>query len=303
MAESVRVEALPGMGALIRDYLALTKPSILLLVLVTGTPALLLADPHRLDPAVAAAALLGTALASASAGALNHYLDRDIDALMCRTMRRPLPSGRLEPTAALVFGLLLALLSATILIVWTTPLAALLAVGSIFHYTVVYTAWLKRTTAQNIVIGGAAGASAPLIAWAAIAGRVDLPAWIMFAIVFLWTPPHFWSLALFRKEDYAAAGVPMLPVVAGERATRLQILVYTLLLVPTTFALVLAGSAGPIYAVAAAFLGARFIRQAWRVWCSGESSDCVSLFRFSIAYLLLLFAALTVDAVGRIALG
>lgn len=286
-------------GSLVGDYLALTKPSILLLVLVTGLPALLMASHGKVSLGLGLAALVGTALASASAGAINHYMDRDIDALMARTMRRPLPSGRVDPRSALAFGLVLACLSGAVLWTWTTPLATFLALGSILYYTVFYTGWLKRSTPQNIVIGGAAGASAPLIAWAAVTGHVGLPAWVMFAVIFLWTPPHFWSLAIFRKDDYAAAGVPMLPVVAGIPATKQQIMLYTAVMVPASLALLVMRSAGIVYAVFAIALGGIFIQRAWKVLRGDSVADCLSLFRFSIVYLLLLFAALSADvAVG-----
>ena len=277
------------------DYLALTKPSILLLVLVTGLPALLLAQGAPVAPFRALAALLGTALASAGAGALNHYIDRDIDAIMARTRRRPLPAGRVPPRQALWFGLALAALGTSVLGIWTTWTAAAIALGSIAYYTLLYTLWLKRRTPQNIVIGGAAGASAPLICWAAMTGSVGLPAWVMFAIVFLWTPPHFWSLAIFRTADYAAAGVPMLPVVAGEQSTKLQILLYTAVLIPTSLVPVALGSSGPLYASVALLLGAAFSVRAWRVFRAGLPGDCLSLFGFSIVYLLVLFGAMSVD--------
>ncbi|MBM3274267.1 MAG: protoheme IX farnesyltransferase [Candidatus Sericytochromatia bacterium] len=281
--------------ALARDYLALTKPTILLLVLLTGLPALILASGGRVDWPLAAVTLAGTALASASAAALNHYMDRDIDAIMRRTRGRPLPAGRLDPRRALWFGLALGALSTLVLAVWTTPLATGLAVGSILYYTVFYTGWLKRATPQNIVIGGAAGASAPLIAWAAVTGTVGLPAWIMFLVVFLWTPPHFWALALYRSDDYAAAGVPMLPVVSGPAETKRQILWYTVVLVPATLSLAALGYAGPVYAVAAAALGACFIVRAVAVVRNESVSNCMKLFGYSIAYLLVLFAVLTLD--------
>jgi protoheme IX farnesyltransferase len=285
----------------IGDYLALTKPSILLLVLLTGLPALLLAGGRTLDWRLAAATLLGTALASAGAAAINHFMDRDIDAIMRRTRSRPLPSGRVDPRHALWFGLALGALAVLVLWTWTTPLATALALGSLLYYTVFYTGWLKRTTPHNIVIGGAAGASAPLIAWAAVTGTVGLPAWILFLVIFLWTPPHFWALALYRCDDYAAAGVPMLPVVAGPDETKRQIVLYTLAIVPATLVPALMGQASVFYAVAALILGLIFVGLAFNVRRDDRVANCMKLFSYSIAYLMLLFAFLTVDVALRLA--
>ncbi len=290
----------PSVGVQLGDFLALTKPTILLLVVLTGLPALILASGGSIDWVVALAALGGTALASASAASINHYMDRDIDAIMYRTRSRPLPAGRLEPRQALWFGLLLGVLGTGVLWTWTTPLATALAVGSILYYTVLYTGWLKRATPQNIVIGGAAGASAPLIAWAAMTGTVGLPAWIMFLIVFLWTPPHFWALALYRSDDYAAAGVPMLPVVAGARATQTQILLYSVVLVPASLALTAIGQSGVLYGVTALMLGLVFLARALAVARDGSMRNCMGLFGYSIVYLMLLFAVLTIDATLRL---
>lgn len=285
------------------DYLALTKPSILLLVLLTGLPALLIASGPTLRPGLALATLVGTALASAGAAAINHYMDRDIDLMMARTRGRPLPAGRMDPRNALWFGLVLSALATFVLLTWTTPLATVIAVAGILYYTAFYTGWLKRRTPQNIVIGGAAGATAPLIAWAAMTGRVDAPAWVMFAIVFLWTPPHFWALALWRKDDYAAAGIPMLPVVAGEWETRKQIMIYTLILVPSTLALYFMKDAGILYAVSAVMLGFFFIRGSYLVLREASIKNCMSLFRYSIIYLMLLFVALSADILVRSGIG
>lgn len=290
----------PSVGALLGDFLALTKPTILLVVVLTGLPALILASAGPLDLRVAVAALIGTALASASAASINHFMDRDIDAIMYRTRGRPLPAGRLEPRQALWFGLVLGILGTAVLGIWTTPLATALAVGSILYYTVLYTGWLKRATPQNIVIGGAAGASAPLIAWAAVTGGVGLPAWIMFLVVFLWTPPHFWALAIHRSEDYAAAGVPMLPVVAGVRATKVQILLYSAVLVPATLLLYFIGQTGWLYAASALILGTLFLTRAIALARNASAGNCMRLFGYSIVYLMLLFGVLTVDATLRL---
>ena len=280
-------------------YVEFTKPRIVFLVLLTGVPALLLAARGFPDPVRFWGTLAGTALAAASAASLNHYFDRDIDARMRRTARRPIPSGLLPASHALALGALLAVASWAVLVACANGLAAALALASIVYYAGIYTLWLKRRTPQNIVIGGGAGASAPLIAWAAITGRIELAAVVMAAIVFLWTPPHFWALALYRHEDYAHAGIPMLPVTHGEAETRRQILLYTLLLVPVTLALAPLGVAGPIYWVPALALGAKFVIDAERLRRSAAIPQAVRLFRFSILYLFALFAFLTADAVVR----
>jgi protoheme IX farnesyltransferase len=277
-------------------YLELTKPRIVFLVLLTGVPALLLAARGWPDARTALGAILGTALAAASAAAFNHYFDRDIDGLMARTKNRPLPAGTLRPSHALGFALVLAALALAVLTAWTNWLAALVGMLSIVYYALLYTVWLKRATPQNIVIGGAAGATAPLIAWAAVTGSIGLPAVLLAAIVFFWTPPHFWSLALYRREDYERAKIPMLPVTHGEDETRRQIMLYTLCLVPVTLAPAAIGVAGPLYWVPAAALGLCFLWFAWRLLVTAETGRAVRLFRFSIAYLFLLFVALGVDA-------
>ncbi len=278
-----------------RAWLDLTKPRIAALIVMTGVPALLMAA-QGMPPARALwGALLGTALASGSGASFNNYVDRDIDRLMRRTERRPLPAGVVGPAHALGLGFALAGLSWAVLAAWTNVLAALIAMASIAYYAVVYTVWLKRRTPQNIVIGGAAGASAPLIAWAAVTGRVELPAVVLAAIVFFWTPPHFWSLALYRREDYRRAGVPMLPVSHGEEETRRQIAVYTVALVPVTLLPVLLGVSGPLYALAALALGGAFVALALRLLRSRAPAQAAGLFGFSILYLFAIFAALTLD--------
>ncbi len=277
-------------------YLELAKPRIVLLVLLTGVPALLMAARGLPEATTVIGAILGTALAAASAAAFNHVFDRDIDALMVRTKLRPLPTGVLTPTQATVFAIGLGIAAWLVLDLMTTRLAAIIGLISIFYYAVVYTVWLKRSTPQNIVIGGAAGATAPLIAWAAVTGRIDLPAVLLAAIVFFWTPPHFWALALYRREDYARANIPMLPVTHGEDETRRQILLYTLGLVPITLAPVGIGAAGPIYGVPALMLGALFAWYALRLFQTKATARAVKLFRFSILYLFVLFVALGVDA-------
>ena len=244
-------------------------------------------------------ALIGIALSAASAAAFNHYFDRDIDGLMVRTRTRPLPAGVLPPPAAAAFGLMLAWFSWVVLCVACNPLSAWIAMVSIFYYAVIYTVWLKRRTPQNIVIGGGAGASAPLIAWAAVTGTLEPAAIVLAGIVFLWTPPHFWALALYRNEDYVRANIPMLPVTHGLAETRRQILIYSLILVPATLSLGLLGVVGPLYLVAAGALGAVFIGFAWALRRSGSIPHAVRLFRFSILYLFLVYVALTLDAVVR----
>ena len=284
-----------------RAYLELTKPRIVSLVLFTGLPALLLANHALPSPRVLWGALVGIALSAASAAAFNHYFDRDIDGLMVRTRTRPLPSGVLPPHAAAALGLVLAWLSWVVLCVACNPLSALIAMTSIFYYAVVYTVWLKRRTPQNIVIGGGAGASAPIIAWAAATGRVELPALLMAAIIFLWTPPHFWALSLYRRDDYLRAQLPMLPVTHGEPATRRHILAYSLVLVAVSLAVGPLAGLGPFTFGAAALLGAWFVREAWRLDREPSTRRAMGLFRYSIVYLFVLFLVMTVDALRRMA--
>jgi protoheme IX farnesyltransferase len=284
----------------IRDYALLTKPTIVMLMLVTGLPALFMADGAG-DPAAGAIALLGTWLAASSASAINHYLDRQIDAVMERTRHRPIPGAKVAPERALAFGIALGVLAMLILGLLANWVAAGVALASILFYTLVYTAWLKPRTPQNIVIGGAAGATAPLIVWAALSGHLGLGAWLMFAIIFVWTPPHFWALALFRQEDYAKARIPMLPVVAGEETTRRQMLAYTLALVPVTLSLYALGLSGGFYLAVALVLNALFVRQAWRLLRARSVLEARRMFVLSNVYLMLLFVALFLDAAWRYA--
>jgi protoheme IX farnesyltransferase len=289
----------PSTARTLAAWLELTKPRIVLLVLFTGLPAMLLASSGLPSARVFWGAGLGIALSAAAAAAFNHYYDRDIDALMRRTRSRPLPAGLLPPSAALATGVGLAWLAWTVLSVTCNPLAALLAMVNIFYYACIYTVWLKRRTPQNIVIGGGAGASAPVIAWAAVTGTVELPALLMAGIVFLWTPPHFWALALYRREDYLAAGVPMLPVTHGEPETRRQILLYSLVLVPVTLAVAPLTRLGPLYLAAAVALGGVFLWLAWRLYRRPSVPHAVQLFRYSILYLFALFLVMAVDALWR----
>ena len=283
----------------LRAWVELTKPRIVSLVLFTGLPALLVAGGAPPSPRIFWGALIGIALSAASAAAFNHYYDRDIDALMMRTRTRPLPAGALPPAAAAALALTLAWLSWVVLCMSCNTLSALIAMMSILYYVVVYTIWLKRRTPQNIVIGGAAGASAPIIAWAAVTGTVGLPAVLMAAIIFLWTPPHFWALSLYRREDYLRAGIPMLPVTHGEPATRLRILLYSLVLVPVTLLVAPLAGLGPLYLGAAALLGAWFVAEAVRLFRNPSTPRAVGLFRYSILYLFALFLAMTLDAMWR----
>ncbi|HYM81322.1 MAG TPA: heme o synthase [Candidatus Limnocylindria bacterium] len=291
--------ASPRARRLALAYLDLTKPRIVSLVLVTGLPALLMAAGGWPAPHVLWGALAGITFAAASAASFNHYVDRDIDALMRRTAARPLPSGLVPPSHAVVLGVALAGLAWVTLVTLTNLLAAMLAMASIIYYAVIYSVWLKRRTPQNIVIGGGAGASAPLIAWAAVTGGVSLPAVILSLIIFLWTPPHFWALALYRRDDYARANLPMLPVTHGETETRRQIVLYTLALIPVTLVLWPLQSVGLVYAIPAALLGGMFLYYALRLRRTGTTLHAVHLFRFSILYLFALFALLTLDAVVR----
>ena len=279
-----------------RAWVELTKPRIVLLVMLTGVPALLLAGGGFPPARVFWGTLLGTVLAAASAASFNHYFDRDIDALMRRTRTRPLPSGALPPVAAVALGLVLGVLAMAVLVATTNVLAAAIALASILYYALFYTVWLKRRTPMNIVIGGGAGASAPLIAWAAVTGSVGLPAVLLASIIFLWTPPHFWALSLYRRDDYERAGLPMLPVTHGEDYTRRQIVAYTVVLVGSTLAVAPLAGLGPLYTVSAALLGALFIVGAERLRRSPSVPNAQGLFRYSILYLFVLFLVMSVDA-------
>jgi protoheme IX farnesyltransferase len=238
---------------------------------------------------------VGGYLSAGGAGAVNHWYDRDIDASMKRTANRPVASGRVAPRAALIYGITLAALACTVLAVGVNPLAAALSLSGFLGYTLMYTMWLKRTTPQNIVWGGAAGAVPPLVGWAAVTGSLDWTALYLFAIVFYWTPPHFWALSLLMKDDYAKAGVPMLPVVRGERETRRQILLYSLLLYAVTQLPFCAGGFGGIYMVASIILGGVFIAGAVRLYRRADRRSALWLYLYSLAYLALLFAAMVAD--------
>jgi heme o synthase len=278
------------------DFVTLMKPRVMALAVFTAIVGMAVA-PSDLDALHVVASILAIAVGAGAAGMLNMWRDADVDALMSRTAGRPIPRGSIAPIEALVIGLVLASVAVAALAIASNVVAAGLLAFTIFFYVVVYTAWLKRRTPQNIVIGGAAGALPPVIGWAAATGGVGLEPLVLFAIVFLWTPPHFWALALNRTDEYARAGVPMLPVVAGRAATTRQILIYALLLVPTSLLPCALGFAGPLYGAIAVVTGTVFILRALRLRRSREADRRTAhrLFMFSISYLFLLFAALLAD--------
>lgn len=278
----------------LRDYGVLLKPRVMSLVVFTALVGMALA-PAELDVATALATVLCIAVGAGASGAINMWYDRDIDAEMARTRNRPLPAGRLRPNVALIFGVVLAVTSVVAMALTVNRVAAAMLALTIGYYVFIYTMWLKRRTPQNIVIGGASGALPPMIGWAAASGDLGLGAFILFAIIFLWTPPHSWALALFRRSDYEKARVPMLPVVAGDRETRRQILIYTLILLPATLMPVAIGLSGMLYGVAAVVLGGGFLYQVVRVWRDDGLATARSLFFYSIFYLFLIFVALLVD--------
>jgi protoheme IX farnesyltransferase len=291
----------------VRAYIALTKPRIIELLLVTTVPAMVLAQRGVPSLGLIWWTMLGGSLAAGSANAINCYLDRDIDLLMTRTRRRPLPAHEVEPERAVVFGIVLGALAFAVLAYFVNVLSAFLALLAIAFYVGVYTLMLKRSTPQNIVIGGAAGALPPVIGWTAVTGNIGVPALLLFALVFYWTPPHFWALSLRIRKDYAAAGVPMLPVVRGIAETSRQIGLYTILLVAISLVFFAVARMGAIYLATAVTLGAIFLRQAWVLWRQGTSPEestaqAIRLYRYSISYLSLLFLAVAVDAMVGIRL-
>ncbi|HEY7668464.1 MAG TPA: heme o synthase [Actinomycetota bacterium] len=278
-------------------YVRLTKPRIIVLLLITTVPAMILAANGVPPVGLMLATLVGGTIAAGSANAINMYLDRDIDEMMRRTRQRPLPAHAVTPAHALRFGFVLGAVAFYFLAITVNVLAASLALSAIAFYVFVYTMWLKRSSPQNIVIGGAAGAVPALVGWAAVTGTVALPAWILFAIVFVWTPPHFWALSMRFRGDYAAAGVPMLPVVRGEDETRRQIFLYSLLLFGVTLILVPVGGMGPVYLLTALILGGSFVYRSLRLWRDGGDALAWRLFKYSIVYLAALFGAVAVDAI------
>jgi protoheme IX farnesyltransferase len=281
----------------LRDYLALTKPRIISLLLVTTVASMVVADPAGPALTTILWTVLGGYLAAGGAGAINHYLERDRDARMDRTCARPLVEGRIEPLHGLLFGIGLGVLATLELAIAVNPLSAALALGGLLGYVFVYTLWLKPLTPQNIVIGGAAGAVPPLVGWAAATGGLTLDALYPFAIVFLWTPPHFWALSLLVKDDYGRAGIPMLPVARGEEVTRREILAYSVALVAFTVLPYLTGLFGTVYLVAALVLGAAFIGLSADLWLRPSRAAAVRLHLASLAYLALLFCAMAADSV------
>ncbi|RED18133.1 heme o synthase [Pontivivens insulae] len=291
--------------AQVKDYFNLLKPRVMSLVVLTAAVGLF-AAPGATHPVLAFAAILCIAVGAGASGALNMWWDADIDAIMKRTVNRPLPAGKVEPGEALGIGLGLSIMSVLMLSIFANIQAAIFLAFTIFFYVVIYSMWLKRSTPQNIVIGGAAGAFPPMIGWMCVTGGVSLEGVLMFALIFLWTPPHFWALAIFRNEDYVKAGVPMYPVVKGDRATRFQILAYTVILFPVAMALAFTEVGGPVYFLAALAYNARFVWGAVAIWRRDEATAKADKFKTelrvfleSIGYLFALFIALGVDIALR----
>jgi protoheme IX farnesyltransferase len=291
---SIRRQPL-SLGETVGAYLALTKPRIISLLLITTVPAMILAEQGMPSLWLIFATVLGGTLAAGGANAINCYLDRDIDEIMHRTQGRPLPLGKIEPTSALVFAIGLEIVAFLLLLATSNLLAATLAVSATAFYVFIYTMWLKRSTPQNIVIGGAAGAFPPLVGWAAVTGDIGWPAIVLFAIVFFWTPPHFWALAIKYRDDYARADVPMLPVVATMESTKNQMFWYAVILVPVSLLLLATGSVGWIYAGAAIVLGAAFVRETWLLRGNDAPGAAMGVFKVSIYYLALIFVAVAAD--------
>ena len=289
----------PGWRGAAIDYYELTKPRIGYLLLLTTFAAMVMAARGLPPLGLTLLTLIGGALAAGSAGAFNCVIDRDIDRVMTRTMSRPVATGRISPRAGFVFATVLGIVSFALLYRYVNPLAAWLALAGNLYYVVVYTLWLKRRTALNIVIGGAAGAVPPLVGWAAVAHSVGAPALGMFALIFLWTPPHFWALALISSADYERARVPMLPNVRGMQRTKVEIFVYTLILVAVSLTLTPLGVMGWWYFVPAAILGAVFIWDAWKIFAGPTTPPARVLFKYSLLYLALICAAMVLDRVIR----
>jgi protoheme IX farnesyltransferase len=292
VAPRVKAERQPS---LLNDYISLTKPKVISLLLVTTAAAMYLTEQGAPSLWLVFWTMVGGYLAAGGAGAINCAFDGDIDINMGRTSKRPVPSGRISQRNAMAFGLALSALSVVVMLVFTTPLAAFFSTLGIVYYAWFYTQWLKRSTWQNIVVGGGAGALPPLVGWTAVTGQMSLAAVLLFALIFYWTPPHFWALALVKQKDYARAGVPMLPVVAGEGETRWQIFVYSALLVALSVVLTLIGAMGWIYLVGAAALGAIFMYYAWGVWRTGDQTSIWGLYKYSLLYLALLFVVMVLD--------
>ena len=282
--------------SLAADLVTLTKPRIISLLLVTTVAPMFVTDRGLPSPQLVLTVIVAGYLMAGGANAINMWFDRDIDDKMSRTRRRPVPAGRIAPSVALAFGIGLAIIAFYLFWQLVNPLSAELALGGLLFYVLVYTVWLKRSSPQNIVVGGAAGAFPPLVGWAAMTGRLDLAALYLFAIIFYWTPPHFWALALIKRAEYARAGIPMMPVVRGEQRTKFEMLVYTLMLVPLTLMPVLFGAFGWFYAVCAALLGAPLLWFCIRLLRTpGVTPTAWKLYRYSLLYLALLFLAMAVD--------
>ena len=281
--------------AVVNDYITLTKPPIILLLLITAAGGMFLAAQGLPSLPMLGFVWIGGALASAGANALNHQLDRDIDAMMTRTSKRPVASHRITPGKALAFGIILNVVAFLVLVTWVNLLAALLTLSATLFYVFIYTLWLKRSTPQNIVIGGAAGSIPPLVGWAAVTGGIDLPAAYLFAIVFFWTPPHFWALSLLIHEDYEKARIPMLPVVATRDYTTLNIFLYTIVLVGITLVFAYSTAVHGIYLCSALILGGIFLALSWRLKRSSTRKLARTVYLFSLLYLALLFVAIMAD--------
>ncbi len=295
MQGTIATQRVRSLREAVLAYLSLTKPRIIMLLLITTVPAMILAKGGWPSAWLILVTVAGGAIVAGGANALNCYFDRDIDGMMQRTRGRPVPAGQIEPERAAVFGIVLGVVGLVMLEAFVNLLAATLTLGALVFYVVVYTLLLKRTTPLNIVIGGAAGAIPPVVGWAAVTGEVGLPALVMFAIVVMWTPPHFWALALNYSSDYQRAGVPMLPAVSGGEETKRQILLYTLALVAISLLLPLSGATGLFYLSAALVLGGVFLFYAFRLWHGTSTGAASALFRYSIVYLALLFAAMAAD--------
>jgi protoheme IX farnesyltransferase len=293
-AQRVPAEA-PAWRQTLDDYIKLTKPGVISLLLVTTLATMYIAGEPSLM--LVLVTMVGGYLMAGGANAINCYIDRDVDVLMGRTARRPIPSNRIEPTHALVFGVALGALSFALFVLYVNLLSAALSLFALLFYVIVYTGWLKRNSTQNIVIGGAAGCFPPMIGWAAVTNQLSLMPLLLFLIIFYWTPPHFWALALIRRDDYARAGIPMLPVVQGERSTKQQILLYSVIMIVITLLPFLFRFLGPIYLAGALVLGAIFMRDAVRLWRESGTGSAWRLYKYSLLYLALLFAAMVLDAV------
>lgn len=278
-----------------RDYLELCKPRVVAVMLLTAIVGMCLATPEFPPLDIVVSATLGIGLMASGAAAVNHVMDRNIDAKMARTHRRPLPQGKIDETRALIFASMLSLSGVVVLIVWTNVLTAWLTLGALIGYAVIYTMVLKRATPLNIVIGGIAGAAPPLLGWVAVTGQIEPDSLLLVLIIFAWTPPHFWALCIHKKDDYARAGVPMLPVTHGEEYTRLHILLYTVLMVITTLFPVMTGMSGVIYLIGVTVLNLRFIQWAVRVYRANDIAAPMAMFWFSVKYIMWLFVVLLVD--------